>query len=277
MNKKNIDLHIHSTNSDGLLTVAQIFEEAKKKGLKAISITDHDCVYGVKEAMIEAEKQEIEFVSGIEISSYYKNYDIHILGYFIDSKNSDLLEFQEIYKTSRYDRAVKMIAMLNEDGYKITIEDVLEFVDKGIVGRPHIAKALLEKGYAYNFKDAFDSFIGNNSKYYVKKKEQTPKDAIDLIHNAGGLAFLAHPMYLKNDINTIKHVISCGVDGLETTYPLHKNSDIKFFQNIVKSNGLLQSGGSDCHGGLKNGYLVLGSLEIPYDFIVEMKKKLNRV
>jgi len=144
------------------------------------------------------------------------------------------------------------------------------------VGRPHIAEVILEKGYCKTFRAVFEKYIGNSSKCYVKKFELSPREAIKIIHEAGGLAFVAHPIYLKNDLDVFYDILNSGVDGLETIHSSHGTSDIKFFKKVVADNGLLESGGSDCHGGRKNGKIIIGNYNVPYQFVQKMEDKLEQ-
>ena len=271
-----VDLHIHSIFSDGLLNVEQIFKHAQKMGLKAISITDHDCVDSVSEVKKYSIQTGIEYIPGIEISSNIGNYDIHILGYFMDVENEKFKTYLEGFKLARVKRAQKMVNLLVRQGVRITIEEVLSKCDSDNVGRPHIAEVILEKGYCKTFQEVFEKYIGNGSKCYVKKFELSPREAIQIIHEAGGLAFIAHPIYLRHDLDVFYDVLNSGVDGLEVIHSSHGPSDINFFKKVVADNGLLESGGSDCHGGRKNGKIIIGNYNVPYQVVQKMKKKLYR-
>lgn len=274
MNDK-VDLHIHSTLSDGLLSVKEIFAQARQRDLRTISITDHDCADAVVEGLELSASSGVEFIPGIEISSNIGNYDVHILGYFIDVSNPEFNNYLEGFKAARMKRAIKMINLLARQGVRITIEEVKQKSCGENIGRPHLAEVMVEKGYCRNFREVFEKYIGNRSKCYVKKFELSPREAIKIIHNAGGLAFVAHPGYLKNDLDVLYDILNSGVDGLETVHSSHGPGDVDFFRKIVADNGLLEVGGSDCHGGRKNGNIIIGNYDIPYEFVQKMKDKLQ--
>jgi len=269
-----VDLHIHSTLSDGLLSVKEIFKYASERKLKSISITDHDCADAVAEGVICAADTGVEFIPGIEISSNIGNYDVHILGYFIDVSNVEFNQYLDNFKAARMKRAVKMINLLARQGVRISIDEVKKKSCGENIGRPHLAEVIVEKGYCRNFREVFDKYLGNRSKCYVKKFELSPRDAIKIIHNAGGLAFIAHPGYLKNDLDVLYDILNSGVDGLETIHSSHGPADVELFRKIVKENKLLEVGGSDCHGGRKNGNIIIGNYDVPYDFVQQMKDKV---
>lgn len=273
--ENHIDLHIHSIYSDGLYTVEQIVERAKKYNLKAISITDHDTLAGQAEARRLAKEAGIEYVTGMEISSAYKNYDVHILGYFIDDLHPDCIEYQKNLNASRLFRAEEMVRLMALDGVKLDIEHIKAKVPDHNIVRPHIAEELIELGYCKDLRQAFQNYIGNHCKYYVKKDELDPVKAIEMVHRAGGVAILAHPFYLKNDLETLRYLISCGLDGLETYHSLHSASDIRLFEKICAESGIVQTGGSDCHGGRKNGEILLGEYKVPAKLLDLLKVRLK--
>lgn len=270
-----IDLHIHSIYSDGLFTVEQIIERAKNYNLRAVSITDHDTLAGQSKARELAESCGIEYITGMELSSGYKNYDVHILGYYLDCLQPELIQYQKNLNASRLFRAEEMVRLMAADGVYLDMESIKSKVPDYNIVRPHIAEALIEKGYCKDLRQAFQYFIGNSCKYYVKKDELAPTKAIEMIHRAGGVAILAHPYYLKNDLTTLRHLIECGLDGLETYHSLHSDTDIRLFQRICTEYNLAQTGGSDCHGGRKNGEILLGEFKVPYKLLDNLKQKIN--
>jgi 3',5'-nucleoside bisphosphate phosphatase len=275
MKNNTADLHIHSRYSDGSYRPGEIFRIAKKHGFRAVSITDHDCVDVFTEARELSKNYGIEFIPGAELSSEWKEYDIHILGYFIDDSHAGLKSKLRDFSDSRIERAIKMIELMNKDGINITYADVEKLSGDGTVARPHIAQILIEKGYAYSLQDAFEKFIGTNTKYYVKKYKITPAEAISLIHKSGGLAFLAHPFYLRNDPAMLDMLIKDGADGIETIHSSYDAEFLEFCDKLADANGLLKSGGSDCHGKRKLGKKLLGQYFVPYSYIDAMKEKLG--
>ena len=274
-----IDLHIHSTASDGLLDAKKIFDNASARKLKAISITDHDTVDVAEEATELSKYYGIEFIPGIEISTNLGEIEIHILGYFIDHKNEDLLSLIEKFKKSRFDRGKKIVENLQKDGIDITFDEVLIKAGSGDnIGRPHIAEVLLEKGICRNTFDVYNNYLGNqNKKYVVAKYNLHPKEAIKIIKNAGGLSFLAHPGHLlRYDKIAITEVIRFGIDGLEVIHPSHSYEDYNYFIELARLNNKLVSGGSDCHGGRKkNGLITIGTEDVPLVFLEKMKNAMK--
>jgi 3',5'-nucleoside bisphosphate phosphatase len=269
------DLHIHSRYSDGSYRPGEIFRIAKKHGFKAISITDHDCIDVFTEARELSRNYGIEFIPGAELSSEWNEYDIHILGYFIDGSDPNLRSRLREFAESRVERAIKMIELMNKDGINITYAEVEKLSGDGTVARPHIAQILMDKGYTYSLQEAFEKYLGTNTKYYVKKYKITPAEAISLIHRSGGLAFLAHPFFLKNDLSMLDLFIKDGIDGIETIHSSYDEDFLRFCDKLADEKKLLKSGGSDCHGKRKMGKKLLGNYFVPYSYIEEMKKKLG--
>jgi len=275
MKNKIADLHIHSRYSDGTYRPGEIFRIAKKNGFKAVSITDHDCVDVYPEARELSKNYGIEFIPGVELSSDYENYDLHILGYFIDAGNKFLIRSLKEFSEVRIERARKMIGLLNSDGIDIRYEDVIKISPNGTIARPHIAQLLMEKGYAYSFQDAFVKFLNTDSKYYIKKFKINPEQAIELIHYSGGLAFLAHPGYLKDDPGLLDTLLHMGLDGIETVHSSYDEDFIKYINNLADQKNILKSGGSDCHGKRKAGKRLMGQFTVPYEYVEKMKEKLK--
>ncbi|HQO10357.1 MAG TPA: PHP domain-containing protein [Clostridiales bacterium] len=275
MKNKFADLHIHSRYSDGSYRPGEIFRIAKKNNFCALSITDHDCIDVFPEAMELSKNYGIEFIPGVELSSEYGMYDIHILGYFIDPENKDFTNSLKEFREVRIERAKKMIGLLNEDGIGIKYEDVEKISPNGTVARPHLAQLLVEKGYAHSFQDAFCKYLKTDSKYYINKFKISPKDAISLIHGSGGLAFLAHPVYLKDDPFLIDEMIKFGLDGIETVHSCYDEDFLKYIDILAVDKNMLKSGGSDCHGKRKIGKRLLGQYFVPYKYVESMKSKLN--
>ena len=213
-----VDLHVHTNFSDGLLTPTQVVMKAKEVGLKAIGIVDHDTIEGISEAVDAGSRVGIEIVPGVELSSQYEGKDIHIIGYYFDPAHPRLMNYLERFRQERYRRAVKMIRNLDHLGIHLTMEEV-ECRAKGqCIGRPHLAEVLMEKGYVETFQEAFQRYIGYKSKAYEEKYKINPDEAIGLISEAKGLAFLAHPGYAISD-RIIFQFVKIGLDGIEIVHP----------------------------------------------------------
>ena len=277
MKNKIADLHIHSRYSDGSYRPGEIFRIAKKNGFKAVSITDHDCVDVYPEARELSKNYGIEFIPGVELSSDYGQYDLHILGYFIDAENTALIHSLKEFREVRIERARKMIELLNSDGINISYDDVVKISPDGTIDRPHLAKSPMDNGYAYSFQDAFVKYLNTDSKYYIKKFKISPEEAVGLIHKSGGLAFLAHPLYLKDDPALLDKIVEMGLDGIETVHSSYDEDFLKYIDSLADSKNLLKSGGSDCHGKKKIGKRLMGQFTVPYAYIEKMKEKLNGV
>ncbi len=267
-----IDLHVHTYYSDGMLSPEEVVTAAKKAGLKAVGIVDHDTVNGLDEAEKEGEKQNLIIVPGTELSSQYKGMDIHILGYYFDRDNKDIKDYLEKFQHERFIRAEKMVSNLNKIGVKISIDDVIDKAKGENIGRPHIADVLLEKGYVETFQEAFYRYIGYGSDSYVEKFKITPHDAIRLISRANGLSFLAHPGPSISD-NMIMEFAKAGLDGIEIVHPRHSESRTAHLQKLARKMDLLVCGGSDCHG--RNGEITIGQYTIPYAILEEFHEILR--
>ncbi len=241
------DLHMHTYFSDGYHSPEKLIEKANARGIKTLSITDHDNVIGIFEAIEFASKYDIEVIPGVEISTDIRDTEVHILGYFVDPKNADLEHYLNFFREERYKRALRIIKKLNILGLDISIEDVMVFAKNSAMGRPHIAQALLAKGQVKSFFEAFYKFIGNHAPAYERKVHLSPQSAFKIISDAGGLSFIAHPGNMPEIL--IKELIDAGVDGIEVIHPSHSPEQVRFYRGIVNEYFLLESGGSDYHGG----------------------------
>ncbi len=266
-----IDLHIHSTYSDGLLSPKAIVDYAHNCGLRAIALTDHDEVSGYFEACEAAQPHGLEIIPGIEISSMYHDSETHILGYLFDPHNENLLYVTERFRIHRVERAKEIVARLRHMGMPISFDVVRMRAGHGALGRPHIADIMVEEGYVFSFQEAFQKYLGEHKPGYVPKMKLSVEDAISLIHNAGGLAFVAHPG-INTDTSNIHSLIEMGLDGIETMHPKHSPFLVESFQELVRKHNLLETGGSDCHGA-RRGEMMLGTLPVPYRFLAEMKSQ----
>ncbi|MCL2639491.1 MAG: PHP domain-containing protein [Phycisphaerales bacterium] len=249
-----VDLHTHSTASDGTYSPTELVRAAKACELVAIALTDHDTGNGLKEAAAEAAKVGMRFVPGIEISAEFPlPGTLHILGYFIDPDSPSLHRMSEILLEARNDRNPRIIKRLNELGCKITMEQVRAVVAGGVVGRPHIAEALVRAGCVASIKQAFDVYLGTTGSAYFPKERLTPRQAIACIHDAGGLAVVAHPVHLRCQnaahlATAINHLTEAGIDGIEVWHSDHDARAVALMLELAKKYHLLPTGGSDYHG-----------------------------
>ncbi len=263
-----IDLHTHSTASDGTLTPTELMRQAKAVGLSAIALTDHDTGNGLKEAAAEAAGLgNLQFIPGIEISADFPlPGTLHILGHFIDPESPALARMSRILLEGRNARNPQIVARLNELGCKITMEQVeaiaREKVPPGaapppiVIGRPHIAEALVRGGCVASLKQAFDVYLGTTGSAYFPKERLSPRQAIDCIHDAGGLVTVAHPVQLRAQnpahLGTIiNHLAEAGIDGIEVWHCDHDANAVALMLDLAKKHNLLPTGGSDFHGSRK--------------------------
>ncbi|MDB5327187.1 MAG: hypothetical protein JWM57_2756 [Phycisphaerales bacterium] len=252
-----VDLHCHSTASDGTLTPTQVIDLAERQTLSAIALTDHDTVAGVAEAAARAAELGIDFLPGIEISASFPDPGtLHLLGYGIDPNSAALQAMASELIGGRDARNPKIVARLQELGIKITMEEVEAAANGGVVGRPHIAGILLKKGYVNTIKQAFNVYLGHGGSAFFDKERLESRDAIARIHASGGLAVLAHPTQLRTQNaaeldRVVKGLVDQGLDGIETIHSDHNDRDVATFEALAKQYGLLRTGGSDYHGGNK--------------------------
>jgi predicted metal-dependent phosphoesterase TrpH len=268
------DLHIHTTFSDGVLTGREVVLRAQEAGLSIISVTDHDHTGALEMAMETGRELGVEVIPGVELSATLRDVDVHILGYFIDPQNPRLLDYLAHFRTERVRRAERIVEKLKSLNLPLPMNAVLEKAGEGSVGRPHIANALVERGLTDSYNEAFVKYLGTGRPAYERKFQISPQEAIELIAFAGGLSFVAHPgCYLDEDM--LLELLHLGIDGIEVVHPSH-NPDVEaHYRGIASEYYLLTSGGSDFHGGRKNGEDLLGRFTIPEEQVAEMKRRLT--
>lgn len=255
-----IDLHIHSSASDGGFTPIEVVEYAGKIGLHLISITDHDTVEGLSQADEKAHELKIDFITGIEFTTYAEGREKHILGYFIDYKSESFLKDIKEVQNNIETRVAKMIYNLNNLGFDITLEEVKEVSSGNHCGRPHIAKVMLNKGYVETFHEVFDKYIGLNGEAFVDTDMLSPQRAYEIIKSAGGISSLAHPgaqgiseMITDEDIYLQKEM---GLDAVEVFHSRHDDYFINYYLKTARKLGMHITGGSDCHGPIYSKILM---------------------
>jgi hypothetical protein len=266
-----IDLHIHSVYSDGSLSPQNIIEIALVCQLVAISITDHDQLTWDKHYPVELDVKGIEMIPGIELSCDYKNREIHLLGYYFDPDNSEIMEYSKQMHLQREIRAEKILDRLQEFGIDLSIDEVVEKAGPGIIARPHIAQLMLKKGYVHSFQEAFDKYLGEFGIANIQKQHLDFIQGIELIHQAGGLAFLAHPIFYRN-LRLYDDLIDAGIDGIETIHPKHSQSDVQLYRDIAENYSLLECGGSDFHG-FYTADAAIGHPFVHADILTKIKEK----
>ncbi len=238
------DLHLHTTASDGDYSPQKMVEMAHKKGIQTIAITDHDTVNGLEEAVTAGQRLGVNVIRGIELSTKYKGKTVDILGYGI-TPNDELTDTLKELRDERETRAIKIIDKFNEIGMQITIEDVQKYSHGEVISRPHIAKVIVEKGYVEDYQTVFDQYLADGMPCSIDKKIITPEEAIKLIHHAGGLAVIAHPVFLENEM--VIELLEYQFDGIEVWHRKHAEEDIERFKDYANQYNLLMTGGSDFH------------------------------
>mgnify|MGYP003301275909 FL=1 len=276
-----VDFHTHSTCSDGTLTPKELVNHAKKSGLSAFALTDHDSVDGIKEAKEEAERIGIEFIPGIEFSAA-ENTETHIIGLFINPENETLLKTIEKLKGSRKRRMEEICFKLRNLGMDITHDEALEIAGGNFVGRAHIAKLMVEKGYCETIKECFEKYIGLGKPAYAEKNELSAVEAVKAIRAAGGLAFLAHLNQTGYSLEQLEELLlklkSAGLNGIEGYYPEYTAEQISDYRALAEKLSLCFSGGSDYHAAMKPHIQIgvgTGDLSIPYFVLQNMKNILK--
>lgn len=278
MDHRIVDLHVHSTESDGTLTPEDLVAEAKKVGLAAFALTDHDTCQGVGKAMPCATSAGIELIPGIELSTDYHGKEVHIVGLYIDIENEQLLKKTAEYRKCRSERNALMVEALRKEGLSITMEELVAENPDCVITRANIARFLYEHGQIKSVREAFDRYIGDHCKCYVGRLKVASTDAVRLIKEAGGTAILAHPLLyglsntnLQKMIDELKPV---GLDGLEAIYSTYTTGEEQQMKRLARENGLLISGGSDFHGSNKPDIALgrgRGHLYIPYSVLETIK------
>jgi len=279
-----VDLHLHTTASDGVLSPSGVVRYAKAKGLQAIAITDHDTIEGCEEGLSEGERIGFEVIPGIEISADYSPGSMHILGFFLDIHHPLLNERLEYLQKARAERNPKMVARLNQLGIDVTYEEVMKASGGGQVGRPHFANVLLEKKVVRSFQEAFDRFLKKGAPAYVDKFRFTSKEALHFINEAQGVAVLAHPNTLGVNRYSeleklIVQLVDEGLKGIEVYYPEHSAGEAAQYKTLADRYSLLSTGGTDYHGIEKNELDIgvgRGEMKLPYSIVENMKALRNR-
>ena len=273
-----IDLHTHSTASDGSFTPTQVIEAAVRACLKAVALTDHDTIAGIPEAMAAAEKYDIEFIPGIELSAFYLNQEVHIVGLFLNINDEQFIQRLESFREIRDQRNTAMIQKMTDAGIDISIEKIREIDGDAVITRANFARYLLHIGYISSIDEAFDKYLSPGKPFFVPKTGVTPEDAIRAICDNGGIAILAHPLSYKfssSQLDTcIKLLKSYGLKGIETRYSTFSAADERDMKRLADRHGLLYSGGSDFHGNVKPHISIgkgVGKLLVPYDFLKRLK------
>jgi predicted metal-dependent phosphoesterase TrpH len=276
-----VDLHLHSTASDGRLDPAGLMELAYRNGVRRLALTDHDTTQGLAAAVEAGRRLGLELIAGIELSTDIPGKEVHVLGHFLDYEQQPFQTALAEFRSGRVDRARQMVQKLAELGAPVSWERVQELAGTASVGRPHVAQALLEAGHVKTMPEAFDRFIGRNGPAYAERAKLTPAEAIALIHSVRGMAVLAHPLEDGGVLEEIPALVESGLDGIECYYQGYRAAQVGRLVAIARSHGLVPTGGSDYHGfpmsGMTQATNEPGTVEVPpevADRLLERRRRL---
>ncbi len=279
------DLHIHTLYSDGVFSPEKIVDTAIDVGLQAIALTDHDNILSYQVARDYMKKNnlddKIEVIQGIEVNTLYKNYEVHILGYFMNTDDNDFKELLKTQQQARIKQTKEIIALLaKKEGIKLKFEDIKKQVaEGGSIGRPHIAKAITNAGGTGSVIEAYAKYIHDDSPVYVPRKTVSPHDAVEVIYEAGGVPVIAHPHDIDIAEELIKDLMNYGLRGIEAYHRKHSPACVEYFSSMAERLGLIVTGGSDFHApNIMNGQIILGKNFVPewvYDQLIREKKLID--
>jgi len=259
-----VDLHIHSTASDGRYSPQEIIGKAAGLGLETIALADHDSIDGIAPALEEVRKlKRLQFIPGVEVSTDVPNGEVHVLGYFIDYTSEELAAALARFRHSREGRAQGMIDRLKELGINLSWERVREIAGDGAIGRPHIAQAMLEKGYISSIKEAFDKYIARDGPAYVEREKMTPVEAVQLVLRSRGIAVMAHPFTVPEPEAMIAELKAAGMAGIEAYYNGYTAEEIGQLIAMARNHGLMVTGGTDYHGLDDSKETMMGGVGVP--------------
>jgi 3',5'-nucleoside bisphosphate phosphatase len=266
-----VDLHTHSTASDGTLPPERVIEAAARCGLAALALTDHDTIDGVQAARQAAQQVGIRVIAGVELSAFDEEREVHVLALHLSQLDTLEKRLAEL-RASRHIRAGKIVEKLNALGVPLTIDEVLVQSNGGAVGRPHVARALIARGLVADFRDAFMRYLGNNGSAFVAKERLSIQDAIAIAHEAGAIAIWAHPAE-GGRRERLEPLVAAGLDGVEIRHPSHSGEDMKRLQALTDFFGLVPSGGSDWHGAA-DGPRRLGMMNVPMEWLEKQDERV---
>lgn len=266
------DLHLHTTFSDGTYSPEELAAQAKRFDLVAVALTDHDTVEGCPRMRIACEAAGIEFIPATELTAEADGIELHMLGYFINIESPVLLERMAHFQEGRHERIREIVARLQKLQVPLDEEDVFELANCRSPGRPHVARALIQRKVCNSLDEAFERFLKKNRPGWVPKEKISAADAIRLIHDAGGLAVVAHPGLARTE-EALPSLIRAGIDGIECFHTKHSPSASEYYVGLAEQHRLLVTGGSDCHG-MNKGKPLIGSIKLPYQYVRRLKERL---
>ena len=264
------DLHLHTQFSDGTFTPEELAGHGARLGFAALALTDHDTVEGCARMEAACTAAGIEFIPGAELTAEYNDTELHVLGYFLDTHNQKLLAEIAKFQAVRQNRIHEMVARINEMGVPLEVDSVFALANCKSPGRPHVARAMVKAGLVSHLDEAFERFLKKNRPAWVPKKKVSALEAIELVHQAGGLAVMAHPGLNRTD-EIIPALVDAGLDGIECFHTKHSTATSERYLEIAEKFNLLITGGSDCHGFSK-GKPLIGGIKLPYEHVEKMKQ-----
>lgn len=267
-----VDLHVHTTYSDGTDSPDEVVARAKALGLGAVAITDHDTLEGIEPAIAAGKRHHIEIIPGVELGSDYHGHEVHILGYLVDVQDRDFLARLSSIRSDRELRMENMVKKLQDFGFPVHLDRVRAISVKGSLGRPHLAAAMVETGMVKTKAEAFDQYIGHGKPAYVPRSKLSPEEAVQMLRACGGVAVLAHPGLIELPV-PLEDLMRAGLDGLEAYHPGHSRELASYYERLAKKRGLIATGGSDYHGPGHQAGSSLGLVTIPYSVIEDLKAK----
>ena len=269
------DLHCHSTASDGALAPRDLVQLARKRAIDVIALTDHDTIAGHGEALAAGRELGVRVIPGVEISALGAQGETHVLGYGVEPDDDATRATLLALRTTRESRAKRILTNLLRLGISIDFERIKAIAGDGMIGRPHIARALVDKGAVSTTQEAFDVYLAEGKPAYAPNDALDPLQAIDLIHRAGGVAVLAHPAFTHGDVEALLGLmIGHGLDGIEVYYPKHTPEQTKRYAEIAREHGLLATGGSDFHGLTPDAQYEFGEIELPADTVAALDARI---
>jgi predicted metal-dependent phosphoesterase TrpH len=264
------DLHLHTQFSDGTFTPEELAGHGARLGFAAMALTDHDTVEGCARMAAACAAAGMEFIAGAELTAEHNDTEMHLLGYFLDTQNERLLAEIAKFQSARQNRIREMVARINESNVPLAVESVFALANCKSPGRPHVARALVQAGLVSSLDEAFDRYLKKNRPAWVPKAKVSALEAIELVHQAGGLAVMAHPGLNRTD-EIIPTIVDAGLDGIECFHTKHSSAMTDRYLQIADKYHLLVTGGSDCHGFSKSKPLI-GTVKLPYEHVEKLKQ-----
>jgi predicted metal-dependent phosphoesterase TrpH len=268
------DLHLHTNFSDGTYTPEELASHGKRLGFCALALSDHDTLEGCDRMAAACAANDIEFIPAAELTAELDGHELHLLAYYVDTANARLLVELARFQEVRQNRIREMVARINKLNVPLRAEAVFEIANCRAPGRPHVARALVKQGFCHNLDEAFDRFLKKGKPAWVPKFKMSAVEAVDLVHQAGGVAVMAHPGLNRCD-DLIPALADCGMDGLECFHTKHAGAEAEHYLRMAEQENLLVTGGSDCHG-LSKGKPLIGGIKLPYWRVEELKKRAEQ-